>query len=93
MINEEHKADKEADILLAEVIANFKTVASIANEHILVESFDANIYSRCLREIKEARCEAIQFGFTNFMQNFVFALIYLAQAVLNIYFEGYEYLT
>ena len=68
-------------------------MASIANEHILVKAFDDNIYLRCQREIKEAKCEAIQFGFTNFMQNFAFALIYLAQAVLVYYFEDYEYLT
>lgn len=47
MINEEKEENREADILLADAVANFKTVASIANEKIIVESFDKNIYSRC----------------------------------------------
>lgn len=64
---EDEKSSKEADILLADSIANFKTVASIANELILIKQFDDSIMERCRREINESRCEAIQFGFTNFI--------------------------
>lgn len=34
------KDDKEAEIMLSDAIVNFKTVASIANSHIIVNEFD-----------------------------------------------------
>lgn len=37
LIQDEGKGHKEADIILADSIANFKTVASIANEQILID--------------------------------------------------------
>ena len=78
---------------MSDTIGNFKTVASIANHGKLVETFDRLNMNRARLEIKEANCEGIQFGFSEFMKNFAFGIIYMTQAVLLYYFEDYEYLT
>ena len=78
LLQDDGVTEKDAMILLADSIANFKTVASIANEQNLINTFDKILEERCVKEFKETKCEAIQYGFTMFMQNFAFALIYLA---------------
>lgn len=50
---------KEGDILLSDTIANFKTVASISNMHILVQKHDAICEKRIILGVKEANCEGI----------------------------------
>ena len=47
---------------------------------------------KCAIEAKEANCEGIQSGFSEFMKNFAFGLIYLAQVLLVYHFPGYYYL-
>ena len=93
LLLEDGSKEKDAEILLADSIANFKTVASIANEQNLISTFDKILEERCIKEFKETKCEAIQYGFTMFMQNFSFALIYLAQAVLFYYFPDYKFIS
>ena len=93
LLQEDGKGEKDAEILLADSIANFKTVASIANENNLISTFDNILMERCEQEFKETKCEAIQYGFTMFMQNFSFALIYLAQALLFYYFPDYKFIS
>ena len=78
---------------MSDTIGNFKTVASIANHGKLVETYDRLNINRARLEIKEANCEGIQFGFSEFMKNFAFGIIYITQAVLLYYFEDYEFLT
>ena len=48
LIQDDKKGEKDADILLADSIANFKTVASIANEHKLIKTYDSIIEKRCM---------------------------------------------
>lgn len=93
MIVGEEKEDKEADIILADTIANWKTVASMANPEKLVNWFDKISTRRCTREIKQANCDAIQFGFSEFGKNVAFGLVYLVQAVLVYNWPDYEYHT
>jgi len=56
---EQEKDFKEAEILISDSIANFKTVASIANHHILVDKFDAINGERNRSEARTANCEGI----------------------------------
>ena len=83
---------KEAEIVIGDSISNFKTVASIANFDILVDKYDKINEKRCVLEAKEANCEGIQFGFSEFMKNFAFAILYIIQAALVYYFTDYHYL-
>lgn len=59
LLLEDGKREKDAEILLADSIANFKTVASIANENNLISTFDKILMERCEQEFKETKCEAI----------------------------------
>lgn len=92
LLQVQEKELKEADILLSDSISNFKTVASIAHQQILVDKFDKICEKRVDLESKEANCEGFQFGFSEFMKNFAFGIIYLAQAYLVFYFEDAEVL-
>jgi hypothetical protein len=84
---------KEAQVMISDAIINFKTVASIANHSLIVEKYDEINLRRTRIEIKEVGCEGILFGFSEFMKNFSFGMIYLAQAVLVYFFEDYEYVS
>jgi len=64
LLQVQEKELKEGDILLSDSISNFKTVASIAHQQILVEKFDKIGEKRINLEIKEANCEGFQFGFS-----------------------------
>lgn len=76
--------------MVADSIMNYKTVASIANYDIFLTEYQAITSKIALVEIKEATCEGFQFGFSQFMQNGAFGVLYLVQAFLVYYFEGYE---
>lgn len=67
ILSSEESADKEAEIMLSDAIVNFKTVASIANSHILVEEFDGVNSQKAKKEIKATSCEAVQYGFSQFI--------------------------
>lgn len=79
-------------ILLSDTIVNFKTVASIAHHDVLIKKFDDITTRRAHKEIRDTRCEALQFGFSEFMKNFAFAIIYITQAVLLYIWPDYKYL-
>jgi len=72
------KENNEGDILMSDSIANYKTVASIANYGVLIKEFEDITNKRAGREIKQANCEGIQFGFSEFIKNGAFGIIYIA---------------
>lgn len=45
--------------MLSDAIVNFKTVASIANSHIIVNEFDHVNHRKAKKEIKATSCEAV----------------------------------
>ena len=88
MLKTQHEGTKEAEVVIGDAITNFKTVASIANHGPIVAKYDEINMKRCTLEAKEANCEGIQFGFSEFMKNFAFGIIYLVIGILNYYFDN-----
>ena len=67
-------------------------MASIANYEFLFDEYARICTKHSRQEISLAYCEGFQFGFSQCIQNFAFALVYLAQAELNYAYEDVEVL-
>jgi len=92
MVQTQKEGTKTAEVIIGDAITHFKTVASIANHTLIVDNYDKINEERCILENKESNCEGFLFGFSEFMKNFAFGLVYLAQAILVYYFPDAEVL-
>jgi ABC-type bacteriocin/lantibiotic exporter with double-glycine peptidase domain len=71
---------KDANLLAGDAILNYRTVASFANDAVVVNKYDEYISIPVKTNLKKAHCIGISFGFSQFVQNAVFGLLYWAGA-------------
>lgn len=64
-------------------ILNYRTVASFGHDYLIINEFDKMIEGPIRTSIKRAQCIGFWFGFSQFVQNVVFALLYWAGAMFQ----------
>lgn len=74
-------AYKDANLLAGDSILNYRTVASLANDDMIVKEYDQMIEGPIKTAFKKAQCIGFWFGFSQFIQNAVFGLLYWAGAM------------
>ena len=77
----DEEAYKDANLLAGDSILNYRTVASLAHDIVLVKQYDFLIEGPIKTAFKKAQCIGFWFGFSQFIQNAVFALLYWAGAM------------
>ena len=80
MAETDESAYKDANLLAGDAILNYRTVASFGHDYLIVELYDRYISSPFQSAVKKAHCIGFWFGFSQFVQNAVFALLYWAGA-------------
>lgn len=88
---EESDDEKKSRILCADVIQNYKTVASLGNAGILLSEFDNINQRRATNDIKKAKGFACSLGLSVGIQNGIFGLLYLATGELMAAWPDYKY--
>lgn len=71
---------KDANLLAGDAINNYRTVASFGHDNLIVDEYTRYIDFPTRSAIKKAHCIGFWFGFSQFVQNAVFALLYWAGA-------------
>jgi len=71
---------KEANLIAGDAILNYRTVASFGYDNLIIGEYDKLIEGPMRTSIKKAQCIGFWFGFSQFVQNAVFALLYFAGA-------------
>ena len=78
---------KDANLLISDAITNYKTVASFGNQHILVDILKEKLEPVVKAGIFRAHIAGIVFGYSSFIQNLVFAVLFFCGAVF-VRYEG-----
>ena len=74
-------AYKDANLLAGDSILNYRTVASLGHDNMIVSEYDVLTEGPIKTSFKKAQCIGFWFGFSQFVQNAVFALLYWAGAM------------
>lgn len=80
MSNFDEAAYKDANLLAGDSINNYRTVASFGYDDLLVDEYERYIDFPTKSALGKAHCIGFWFGFSQFVQNAVFALLYWAGA-------------
>jgi ATP-binding cassette subfamily B (MDR/TAP) protein 1 len=72
---------KDANLLLSDAISNYKTVASFAHEYLLVDLLKSKLAEPLRTGTIKAHVSGFVFGWSNFVQNVVFGILFFAAAV------------
>jgi len=78
--NIDEEAYKDANLLAGDSILNYRTVASFGHDTLIINEYDTLIEGPVRTSVKKAQCIGFWFGFSQFVQNAVFALLYYAGA-------------
>lgn len=78
--NIDEEAYKDANLLAGDSILNYRTVASFGHDNLIIEEYDKLVEEPVKNGVKKAQCIGFWFGFSQFVQNAVFALLYYAGA-------------
>lgn len=62
---------------------NYKTVASFASDEIILKQYEQYIEGPTKKNIRQAHFMGVSFGFSQFIQNVVFGILYLAGSEFN----------
>jgi len=81
MSSDSDAASKEANLLAGDSILNYRTVASFANEDQIVNDFARLLEEPVKIAIKKCHIIGFVFGFSQFVQYAVFAVLYYVGAV------------
>ena len=76
-------AYKDANLLAGDSILNYRTVASFGHDDMIIKRYDAYTDAPMKTSIRKAQCIGFWFGFSQFVQNAVFALLYWAGAMFQ----------
>jgi ABC-type multidrug transport system fused ATPase/permease subunit len=77
-------AYKDANLLAGDSILNYRTVASFGHDYLIINQYDKLVEGPVKTSIKKAQCIGFWFGFSQFVQNAVFALLYWAGAMFQM---------
>ena len=78
MSNIDEASHKDANLLAGDAIANYRTVASFAHDEVIINKFDSYLDGPSRKERRAAHFIGLAYGFSQFVQNAVFALIQYA---------------
>ena len=81
--NIDEEAYKDANLLAGDSILNYRTVASFGHDNLLVKEYDVLTEGPVKTSVKKAQCIGFWFGFSQFVQNAVFSLLYWAGAMFQ----------
>lgn len=86
MSNFDEQAYKDANLLAGDAIMNYRTVASLATDKAIVKTYNNYIDIPTKRAMRGAHCIGFWFGFSQFVQNAVSALLFYAGAEFVFHF-------
>ena len=69
---------RAAEVLVSDCVANYKTVASFGNDHVVLKEYKEHLERKTQSEIRAGRIFGLSWGVSQFVINFVFGLLYLA---------------
>lgn len=72
---------KDANVLAGDSIINYRTVASFANEDQILADYDAMLEGPVQVATKKCHVMGITFGFSQFVQYGVYAVMFYASAL------------
>ena len=72
------KDDKQADLLVSDLIMNYKTVASFGNDDLLIKDYVALQQYKIQADIKQGKIFGLSWGISQAVTNLVFGGLYLA---------------
>lgn len=78
-------AFKDANLLAGDAITNYRTVSSFGYDDLLIKEYDRLIDIPLQTNLRKAHCIGFWFGFSQFVQYGVFALLYWAGAMFNFH--------
>lgn len=76
-------AQKEANLLAGDAILNYRTVASFANEDIIVEKYEKLLLEQHAKAIAQHHKTGLAFGFSQFSQYMIFAALFYSGAKIQ----------
>lgn len=76
----DEEAYKDANLLAGDAIINYRTVASFGHDNIIVKEYEKYIELPTKSALRKSHCIGFWFGFSQFVQNAVFSLLYWAGA-------------
>ena len=82
---------KESQILCADSIANYKTVASFGHDERLLNLFDRINQKKAAVDSRASLWYSLTLGFSTGINNGIFAVFYWASGELNSAYPTYEY--
>ena len=83
---------KQAELLVADVISNYKTVASFGHDHIIINEFEGLLEHKMALDVKNGKIFGLSWGISQAVTNGVFGALYLASGELYYAYPDYEYM-
>jgi ABC-type multidrug transport system fused ATPase/permease subunit len=83
--SQDEDAYKDANLLGGDAIQNYRTVASFGHDEIIINEYSNYLQGPLKNGINRAHKIGLAFGFSQFNQNAVFALLYYAGAEFNFH--------
>jgi ATP-binding cassette subfamily B (MDR/TAP) protein 1 len=89
------RSDIKTNSLVSDSVLNYTTVASFANEHVLIDKYRANLLVGVNKEVKKCYISGFLFGFSQFMQFGMYTILFWsgAQFVKNYNVDGQDLFT
>jgi ABC-type multidrug transport system fused ATPase/permease subunit len=75
---------KKANLLAGDTILNYKTVASFGYDYLIIKEYDKMVEEPIKESFKKAQIIGFWYGFSQFIQNAVFALLYWSGAKFQV---------
>jgi ATP-binding cassette, subfamily B (MDR/TAP), member 1 len=79
---------RNANLLISDAISNYKTVASFGHEHILVDILREKLKTPVRQGSIKSHIAGIVFGYSNFVQNVGFAIVFMFGALFIRYTDS-----
>lgn len=92
--NDDEKSiqSKQSELLVADVISNYKTVASFGHDHIIINEFEGLLEHKMALDVKNGKIFGLSWGISQAVTNGVFGALYLASGELYYAYPDYEYM-
>jgi len=80
--NEKRQHQKKAELLVADVVSNYKSVASFGHDHLIVEEFEELMQGKMALDVKNGKIFGLSWGASQAATNLAFGSLYLASGEL-----------
>lgn len=88
MSSSDDDAYKDANLLAGDAINNYRTVASFGHDYLVVNKYHEYIKIPERTQLKKAHCIGFWFGFSQFVQYGVFALLFWSGSEFVFRYSG-----